>query len=109
MTASKHFFYCSIYYQSGRKGIVFPAKNRSCLKAVIFSANRSQTDQVKTNLLHITDEVYPVGLCPHILPDASLRICSGFLVGPVSERLGASGFLIEFLKNVQGWTQDVQG
>ena len=97
----KQFLYLQFFYKGSilserkEKQEYFPASSRSCLKAVIFSANRSQTDQVKTNLLHITGEVYPAGLCLSILPDASLRVCSGFLVGPVSGRWRRSAFLSE--------------
>ena len=42
--------------------------------------------------------MYPVGLCQHILLDASLHVCRWFLVGPVSECLGAFGFYLNVTK-----------
>jgi hypothetical protein len=56
------------------------------------SVIRSQTDQVFDEFAAYSGEMYPVGLCLHILPGASLHVCSGFLVGPVSECLGAFRF-----------------
>ena len=38
-------------------------------------------------------------LCLHVLPDASLHVCRRFLVGPVSECLGAFGFYLNVTKH----------
>ena len=64
------------------------------------SAIRSQTDQVSEEFAAYIGEMYPVRLCLNILPGASLHVCRGFLVGPVSECLGAFGFFVLKSSNV---------
>ena len=46
------------------------------------SANIPETDQVKSLFAIHLGEMYPVGLCLHILPGASLHVYSRLLVGP---------------------------
>ena len=62
------------------------------------SANVSETDQVMNVFALIAGEMYPVGLCLHILPDVSLCDKSRFLVGPRSVMLGSIRFLFERTK-----------
>ena len=62
------------------------------------SAKRFETDQVMNVFALIAGEMYPVGLCLHILPDVSLCDKSRFLVGPRSVMLGSVRFLFERTK-----------
>ena len=77
-------FYCSGYFD-----------NR------YISAKRFETDQVMNVFALIVGEMYPVGLCLHILPDVSLCDKSRFLVGPRSVMLGSVRFLFE--RYQAGW------
>ena len=70
------------------------AANENCSH---FTANSSETDQVKTFLSTTpTGELCPVRLCPDciVLPDAPICIrCSGLLVGPRTKcNSGVFGF-----------------
>ena len=65
------------------------------------SAKRFETDQVMNVFALIVGEMYPVGLCLHILPDVSLCDKSRFLVGPRSVMLGSVRFLFE--RYQAGW------
>ena len=44
--------------------------------------------------------MYPVGLCLHILLDASVCLGVGFLVGPLVQCAGAFGFLFSKILKV---------
>ena len=66
------------------------------LKTVIFQQIAHKPTKFKEEFAAYVGEMYPVRLCLHVLPDASLHVCRRFLVGPVSECLGAFGFLRMF-------------
>ena len=65
------------------------------LTTVIFQQIAHKPTKFKKVFAAYAVEVYPVRLCLHILPDASMHVCSRFLVGPVSECLEAFGFSTE--------------
>ena len=62
------------------------------LTTVIFQQIAHKPTKFKKEFAAYIGEMYPVGLCLHILSDASLHVCKWFLVGPVSECLGAFVF-----------------
>ena len=62
------------------------------LTTVIFQQIAHKPTKFKKEFAAYIGEMYPVGLCQHILSDASLHVCKWFLVGPVSECLGAFVF-----------------
>ena len=65
------------------------------LYTVIFQQIHSETDQVKKLFAMALDEMYPVGLCLHILPGASLYHRK-WVLGRTSEHvLGSVRFFIE--------------
>ena len=65
------------------------------LTTVIFQQIAHKPTKFKKEFAAYIGEMYPVRLCLHVLPDASLHVCRWFLVGPVSECLGAFGFYFE--------------
>ena len=74
-----------------KKIIISGACAGGCLKTVIFQQFAHKPTTFQKKLLPTLGEMYPVRSCLHILPDASLHVGSRFLVGPVSECLGAFG------------------
>ena len=56
---------------------VISALAQCFLKTVIFQQIRMETDQVKMIFATTLDEMYPVGLCLHILPDVLLHVVAG--------------------------------
>ena len=58
----------------------------------IFQQIAHEPTKFKIEFAAYIGEMYPVRLCLHVLPDASLHVCRRFLVGPVSECLEAFGF-----------------
>ena len=68
------------------------------LTTVIFQQIAHKPTKFKKEFAAYIGEMYPVRLCLHVLPDASLHVCRWFLVGPVSECLGAFGFYLNVTK-----------
>ena len=71
---------------------------RGYLTTVIFQQIAHKPTKFKKEFAAYIGEMYPVRLCLHVLPDASLHVCRWFLVGPVSECLGAFGFYLNVTK-----------
>ena len=68
------------------------------MTTVIFQQIFRKPTKFKKKFAAYIGEMYPVRLCLHVLPDASLHVCRWFLVGPVSECLGAFGFYLNVTK-----------
>ena len=71
------------------------------MTTVIFQQIVLKTDQVKKSFAIILGEMYPVGLCLHILPDVFWHDDSRLLVGPSRLVFGDVRFLFE--RNQAGW------
>ena len=71
------------------------------MTTVIFQQIAHKPTKFKKEFAAYIGEMYPVRLCLHVLPDASLHVCRWFLVGPVSECFGSVRFLFE--RYQAGW------
>ena len=64
----------------------------------LFGKAHHKPTKFKKEFATYIGKMYPVRLCLHILPDASLHVCRWFLVGPVNECLGALSFYLNVTK-----------
>ena len=79
-------------------GVLSSSLNRAILTTVIFQQIAHKPTKFNKEFAAYIGEMYPVRLCLHVLPDASLHVCRWFLAGPVSACLGAFGFCLNVTK-----------